>query len=396
MDCDTIKTPEEFSDICPISDSEFHNHMARMVHEPKFEHAIRYVMPDVDYDKFIGGLLQITNKRDFQVNIMFPFLQLLEQRTTSGISGDGTENIDRNKQYTFITNHRDIVLDASFLNINLLRHNLPTCEIAIGSNLLVYDWIATLVKLNKSFIVKRGLPKRDTLPAAYQLSGYIHFAVTKKHESVWIAQRQGRAKDSNDLTQESLVKMLSFGKEGNVIDSLQELNLMPVAISYEYDPNDYLKAKEFLLRSKDPDFKKSQRDDLFSMETGLLQHKGHIHFEFTPCVTEELNTLRGLQSRPAILNGVCSILDKAIHSNYRLYTCNYIAHDLLTHSEEFAAHYTAEEKEKFSEYLKGQLAKVDIPVNDDDKAFLREKILTMYSNPLTNKIHALGGRCDNL
>ena len=155
---------------------------------------------------------------------------------------------------------------------------------AIGNNLLIYDWISSLVRLNRSFIVKRDMSKRQTFEAAQQLSGYIHFTLTQKKQSVWIAQREGRCKDSNDRTQESLIKMLALGGGRNLIQSLKEINLMPVSISYEFDPNDYLKAKEFLLKSKDPNFKKSQRDDLFSMETGLLQYKGRVHFTFTKCI----------------------------------------------------------------------------------------------------------------
>ena len=153
MDCEEIKVPEEFSDICPFSDKEFHSEMSQLVEEPGFKHAVTYVMPNIDYDKFCEQLLKIDNKRDFQVNIMHPFLEMLEHKTTAGVSCDGIERIDDNTPNVFITNHRDIVLDASFLNICLIRHNKPTTEVAIGNNLLIYDWISALVRLNKSFIV---------------------------------------------------------------------------------------------------------------------------------------------------------------------------------------------------------------------------------------------------
>lgn len=171
--------------------------------------------------------------------------------------------IEDNKAYTFITNHRDIVLDASFLNLGFIREGKPTSEVAIGDNLLIYDWITDLVKLNGSFIVKRNVGITSALEAARQLSGYIHHAVKDKKESIWIAQREGRAKDSDDRTQESVIKMLALGGNGSFINNLASLNITPVAISYEYDPNDYLKAREFLLRHRDPSFRKSQHDDLF-------------------------------------------------------------------------------------------------------------------------------------
>ena len=285
-------TPEEFKDIAPIDDCDFNEKMSQLVKEPGFEHAIKFVMPNVDYPKFVEGLLQIKNKRDFQSMIIAPFLENLEKKTTSGLSISGIENIEKDKCYTFISNHRDIVLDASFLNISLWRNGLETTEIAIGDNLLVYEWISDLVRLNKSFIVKRNLRMLQALQAAKQLSSYIHHSINEKHESVWIAQREGRSKDSNDLTQESLIKMIGLSGDGSLADNLQQINLLPVSISYEYDPNDYLKAREFLLKQRDPEYKKTQRDDLFSMETGLLQFKGHVHFTIGKCINPSLAILK--------------------------------------------------------------------------------------------------------
>lgn len=199
---------ENFKDISPYENSEVASKLAQLVKEPGFEHAVRFVMPNVDYPTFSAQLATIDNKEDFQKKIMYPFLVWLEKNTTSGVSISGIENYEPGTSYTFITNHRDIVLDASFLNLNLINHNLPTTEIAIGDNLLIYDWIDDLVRLNKSFIVRRNLKLTKALEAAKHLSAYIHFAILHKHESIWIAQREGRAKDSNDLTQESLIKML--------------------------------------------------------------------------------------------------------------------------------------------------------------------------------------------
>ena len=388
MDCEEIKVPEEFSDICPFSDKEFHSEMSQLVEEPGFKHAVTYVMPNIDYDKFCEQLLKIDDKRDFQVNIMHPFLEMLEHKTTAGVSCDGIERIDDYTPNVFITNHRDIVLDASFLNICLIRHNKPTTEVAIGNNLLIYDWISALVRLNKSFIVKRDMSKRQTFEAAQQLSGYIHFTLTQKKQSVWIAQREGRAKDSNDRTQESLVKMLALGGGRNMIESLKEINLMPVSISYEYDPNDYLKAKEFLLKSKNPNFKKSQRDDLFSMETGLLQHKGRVHFKFAGCINDQLDAIPTDIDKNELVRTICHIIDRAIHLNYRIYPCNYISYDMVTGSNGFSDKYTESQKAEFLDYVEKQIKKVDIPVEDSDIEYMRHMILTMYSNPLTNQLKA--------
>ena len=202
-----------FNDIAPYDDSEFHAKMEQLVKEPGFLHAVNYTMPPKDVPSLIEELLKIDNKHDFQTRIMFPFLEMLA-KTTTGITLGGVKYLNPSLSYTFITNHRDIVLDASFLNLAFLRRGFPTSEVAIGNNLLIYDWITDLVRLNKSFIVKRNTGLREGLEAAKKLSAYIHYCILEKHESVWIAQREGRAKDSSDHTQDSLVKMLSIGGRG--------------------------------------------------------------------------------------------------------------------------------------------------------------------------------------
>lgn len=378
-----------YSDIAPYDDCVFQTKMARLVNEPGFEHAVRYVMHDVNWTQFVNGLLTIKTKEEFQHKVVAPFLEMLAMKTTAGLSMSGVENCNSHKNYTFITNHRDIVLDASFLNILFIRNNLPTSEIAIGSNLLIHEWISDLVKLNKSFIVKRGLRMLQALEAAKQLSGYIHYAINEKRQSVWIAQREGRAKDSNDMTQESLVKMLALAGDGNLVDNLMAINLCPVSISYEYDPNDYLKAREFLLKRNDPQFKKSQRDDLFSMETGILQFKGRVHFSVGKCINDKLAEISHLTDKVEIVRKVCAFIDNSIHLGYEIYPVNYIAYDELNGSASFADRYSADEFSAFNEYIARQLAKVDIPdLSDDDVAYMRQMILTMYANPLKNKLNA--------
>ena len=386
-----MECPKEFEDIRPFYDSEFHDKMKELVKEPKFEHAVRYVLRDIDYDVFCQQLLALDNKKDFQLLIMRSFLEGLTQKTTKGLTGGNFEILDKTKSYTFMSNHRDIVLDASFLNLLLIYHGINTSEIAIGNNLLIFDWISDLVRLNKSFIVKRNLGVRQTLDAARQLSGYIHFAITQKHESVWIAQREGRAKDSDDSTQESLIKMLSIAGGGDLLDNLKEINLVPVSISYEYDPCDYLKAYEFLLKRDNPEFKKSQEDDLHSMETGLLGFKGRVHFQISPCINEELDKLSACEEKSELLSHILTIIDKAIHANYRLYPGNYVAYDMLQGEKRFAGnHYTDEEQAVFTDYLYSQLAKVPNVTKEEDKTFLKNAILTMYANPLKNQLAALG------
>ncbi len=379
---------DQFADIRPYNDDQFHDKITSLVKEPGFEHAVRYAMPDVDYKAFVQNLLSVESQIDFQVKVMGPFLELLAKKTSHGLSMSGIENIDPTMSYTFITNHRDIVLDASFLNLCFIRHNLPITQVAIGNNLLIFDWITDLVKLNRSFIVKRDTGVRQALDAARQLSAYIHYAISEMHESLWIAQREGRAKDSNDLTQESVVKMMSLAGGGDSKENLLAINITPVSISYEYDPNDYLKVREFLLRRRDPEFKKSQRDDLFSMETGLLGQKGRIHFHLGKCINPAL-AADPAESRAEVVRRACDFIDSSIHSGYHIFPCNYIAHDELNGTREFAANYTDEDVAAFDAYVNEQLAKVDVEnITDEERVFMRELMLSMYSNPLKNQLAA--------
>lgn len=382
----------DFSDIAPYDDSIFKEKMASLVVDPGFLHAVNYTMPKEDVPVLLDEMKQMDNKYDFQHQIMFPFLEMLAKTTTAGISLGGVKYYNPGMNYTFITNHRDIVLDASFLGLALLRRDLPTPEVAIGNNLLVFDWINDLVRLNKSFIVKRNTGLREGLMAAKKLSAYIHHAILEKQESVWIAQREGRAKDSSDHTQESLVKMLAIAGEGSFMEKIKEINLMPVSISYEFDPNDYLKAREFLLRRRNPDFKKSQRDDLFSMETGLLQFKGRVHFQMTPRINNKLDEIGEFADINTSAKYVGWVIDQAIHRSYEIFPVNYIAYDMLHGTTRFSGKYSELERKETEEYFENQLNKVDVEnVTVEERKFMLGMMLTMYANPLKNKLKTILG-----
>lgn len=391
MEKEKIMTPVEFADICPIADKDFHNEMSILVEEPAFQKILGMIAPQYTFSQLKKILLSLNSKHEFQSTVMKTVIDGLLEKTTSGLTWSGTEFMDAETPYTFITNHRDIVLDATQLGYILIACGRESCEVAIGNNLLIYDWIKKLVRLNRSFIVKRNLGKIQTLNAAVQLSSYIHFALTQKKSSVWIAQREGRCKDSNDRTQESLLKMLTYGnREKSIVESLKELNIAPIALCYEYDPNDYLKAREFLLKSKNPNWKKSPEDDLISMQTGIMGFKGQVHYSFSPCINEELDKIPADLDKMLTVSRICSIIDHAIHENYKIFKTNYIAHDILFDNKEFADKYTEEEKNEFIKYLGGQIDKIkDIKLTDFDRYFLYSKMLQMYSNPLTNQLEAM-------
>lgn len=387
-----MDAPElDYTEIAPYDDSQFAERVAEMVKEPGFEHAVRWVLPDVDYDQFVSLLRSTRTKKDFQINIMQKFLEELEAHTSAGITMSGLENVKPELSYAFVSNHRDIVLDASFINLCFLRHGMRTSEVAIGDNLLIYDWITHLVKLNGSFIVKRNLPARQALEGAKQLSAYIHYAITGKHESIWIAQRQGRAKDSSDHTQESVIKMLALGGQGSVSERLAELNIFPVSISYEYDPNDYLKTREYLLKHRDPDFKKSQHDDLFSMETGLMGYKGRVHIAFSSCISSLIESISADTDKQEVYRRVCHSIDCGIHGGYKIFPINYVSYDRAFDSDMYSDRYSSEEAAKVTAYIEGQLDKIDVPdITVQERNFMRTYMYTMYANPLRNKLIAAG------
>ncbi|MBR1687854.1 MAG: 1-acyl-sn-glycerol-3-phosphate acyltransferase [Prevotella sp.] len=328
---------------------------------------------------------------DFQKRFMKPVVKHIIRRHTDGCTFDDSalrpspSTIDPSPRYTFVSNHRDIVLDSAFLDVMLVDKGYPTTvEIGIGDNLLIYPWIKRLVRMNKAFTVRRGLTPHEMLRSSQLMSRYIHYAVTQKQENIWIAQREGRAKDSDDRTQESVLKMLAMGAADDVkspADRLRPLNIVPLTISYEYDPCDYLKAQEMQQKRDNPAFKKSRQDDLDNMKTGIFGYKGRVHY----CCSRPLNTwidtiaqLPKQEFYAALAKGI----DRDIHRGYRLFPGNYVALDETLETPLYADRYTAEEADTFHRYIDGQLAKVTLAHPDRD--FLRHQMLLMYANPLRN------------
>lgn len=381
-----MNIPAEFNDIRPYTPEELPQICEELLADKDFQTVIQSVMPGVPMEMIAAQLRQCKTNLDVQKAFFHKLLHDIMQQYSDGFDLDASSLPDKQKSYTFISNHRDIVLDPGFLSVGLLDNGFPnTVEIAIGDNLLIYPWIKKLVRVNKAFIVQRTLSMRQMLESSARMSRYIHFAVTQKKENVWIAQREGRAKDSNDRTQESVLKMLAMGGEGDIVDRLKELNLVPVALSYEYDPCDFLKAKEMQQKRDSENFKKSQADDLTNMQTGIFGYKGRVHFQTAPCLNEELETLRGLP-KTEIFNRLATLIDRHIHRSYRMYPGNYVACDLLNDTDTFAGKYTLEEKQRFKTYLQQKLDLIQLP--NKDEAFLRRCILQMYANPAINYLKA--------
>ena len=382
-----MNIPAEFDEIRPYSPEELPQVFEELIADPEFQAVIKQVMPDIPFEMLAAKLHQCKSNLEVQKTFCYGLLRKLIEQKSDGFTMN-TDNLpDKMKSYTFISNHRDIVLDSGFLSVGLIENGFPTTvEIAIGDNLLIRPWIKKLVRVNKSFIVQRALSMRQMLESSARMSRYMHFAINEKKENLWIAQREGRAKDSNDRTQDSVLKMLAMGGEGHIVDRLQDLNIVPLSLSYEFDPCDFLKAKEMQQKRDIEGFKKSQQDDLINMQTGIYGYKGHIHFQAAPCINEEIEALRELP-KTAIFTKVSVIIDKHIHQNYHLYPCNYIACDELSGKQEYADKYTAEDVARFDGYLQQKMAMIDLP--NKDEAFLRQCMLTMYANPAINHLKAI-------
>ncbi|MDR1223385.1 MAG: 1-acyl-sn-glycerol-3-phosphate acyltransferase [Tannerella sp.] len=374
-----------FDDIRPLNDDEVYDAIESLAASEAFRNALRYIMPDLNWEKFVKAIRQCKTKEQFKTTFAYNAVMQIAKMTTFSLTISGRSRVPKDIPCTFISNHRDIVLDAAFLNALLLDIGQGMTQVAIGDNLLIHPWIDTIVRLNNCFIVKRDISVRQLLEASQQLSAYIHHTIKDSRESVWIAQREGRAKDSNDHTQSSILKMLNMAgpDKDNVLKNLMDLNIVPIAISYEYDPCDFLKAKEFQQKRDHPDFVKSQRDDLLNMETGLLNDKGRVHFTLGSPINDRLTRLEGRkQDKNALIAAIAETIDKEIYKHYRFYPCNYVAYDLLHHSVYFRTNYDLRDKMLFETYLQKQIDKIDLP--DKDEIFLRTKILEMYSNPLQN------------
>ncbi|HET9570831.1 MAG TPA: acyltransferase [Bacteroidales bacterium] len=376
----------KYDDIRPFRDEELPDAINRLLQDPMFNAVLQHVAPILPLEKLKSDLRALKTIYEFQHTVIHTFVTGLGKRTCDALDLAGFKYLDKSKSYTYVTNHRDIVLDSAFLNILMIDKGIDTFEIAIGDNLLIHPWISDLVRINKSFLVKRDLPVRQQLACSLELSSYIYNRVVENNVSVWMAQREGRAKDSDDRTQESVLKMLNLGGSGSVLENLASLNLVPVTISYEYDPCDYLKAKEMQLKRDDPDFKKTQKEDLLNMMTGMMGYKGRVFYKISPCISNELLNMESEMHKNELFSKIAKLMDNRIHRNYHLYPGNYIATDMLDGLDTFAHCYSVKEKEQFASYLEKQLSKIDL--EGKDETFLRKRMLEMYSNPLKNKLEA--------
>jgi len=374
----------DFDDIRCYYDEDVPAKLWPLADLPEIEAFLKGAFPQVDIEQIKQTIRSCQTVSEFQEKIVLFFLDLLSKKSCDEFKCNDIENVDFSRGHVFVTNHRDIVLDSAYLNVLLHRAGKETAEIAIGNNLFAAPWIEDLVRINKSFVVRRDLVGRQMLESSKKLSAFIRQEVFDKNLTVWIAQREGRSKDNSDNTQSSVMKMLAMGGPSrDLMQNIRDLHIVPVAISYEFDPCDYLKAAEFQLKRDNPEWKKTKADDVKSMVTGMRGYKGRLNYTFTHELNPLFDNFPWIDDKTAQVNCVCQTIDRELHNAMVLYPINYLAYNLKYETDKYADRFTKEEQDKAITYLNGQLAKIDIPNKDEE--FLWQMLLTMYSNPVANK-----------
>ena len=321
----------------------------------------------------------VSNSFEFQRDIVRPFLQYLKKNSLTNLSSSGLDQLDPKKKYLFISNHRDIGLDSAFLNLLLFDKGFTTTQIAIGDNLVKHRVAELIFRINKSFVVHRSGPPRELYKASLALSSYIKDMVQEKQDSIWIAQREGRAKDGNDQTQVSLLKMLAMSKgEASIQAHFNQLNIVPVSIAYEFNPSDLFMTKEYVARQEDPNYKKTFADDMASILQGLKGQKGEVHIAFgSPIVfAEEANELRD----KAVLQKLAEDIDRQIHQLYRLAPINHYAYQKMYPTAVAGDSLAEEQLKEYEQYFDERLSTFASAQRSAASDYLHH----MYANPVKN------------
>jgi hypothetical protein len=367
----------------PYQDEEVQAATQLIFSDAKLLQGMKAFLPTAVYDYFLKIKDEVHSIFDFQSKITYPLLMAVQQQSVTARTVSGMENVNNAQKQLFISNHRDIVLDSSFLNVAFYEHKIETCEVAIGSNLVKNETAKRIFKLNRSFVVQREGNPRELYQHSLDLSNYIFGLIQKNTASVWIAQREGRAKDGNDRTQVSLLKMLSMSAATNTkedfIAHCRALRITPVAITYEFDPCDLLKTQEFIVRQQNPNFEKSFQQDLQNMLYGIEGKKGRVHFHFDKPLDEELEILETITNKKAQFEALAQLIDRSVHRNFKLYEINYIAHDLL-HGTAYADRYSAADFAFFKNIFEEKIN----TFSHEWQALAREYLLGIYANPVIN------------
>jgi 1-acyl-sn-glycerol-3-phosphate acyltransferase len=372
----------DFEDIRPYYDHEAREVMQKIKLDPLFLQLARYIWPGMTQEEAFAKADKVTNNMSFQLEFMHQAIRVIVERSSTGLTSSGFENIDPNQAYLYIANHRDILLDSAILQILLVEHGFKTSEITFGDNLKQGGFIDDFGKLNRMFTVKREGNARELYDISQKLSAYIRHTILEKNVSVWIAQRNGRTKDGNDLTQTGLIKMLNLSGKKGFSENMKELKIVPLSISYEYEPCDDLKIQETYLSSLHSKYVKSPGEDLKSIVTGVQQPKGRIHLAIGKPIDLEFNEIDKVSNENEKTKLLVNLIDEQLYQNYKLWPVNFIAADLLDDTTTYSSHYTLTEKENFINYINERIIKLK---GEPDVLF--NLFVRMYANPVKNKVN---------
>ncbi len=370
---------QKFDAIRPYYDAEINPAIQKVIHHPMMKAFMSFIFPDDEKEEWKNQLLRTHSTRDFQCNFIYHGVKQVINRSSEGLTTSGFEKLEPNTSYLFITNHRDIILDTCLLNMSLFDHGLVMTSSAIGDNLVKKSFLLTLSKLNRNFLVQRGLSPREMLESSKLMAEYIEQLLLHENRSVWIAQREGRTKDGNDATHSGVIKMIAMGAgDMNLTQYLKKIKIVPVSISYEYDPTDALKMPQLLAQANNEIYIKEKNEDFMTLLSGVMGQKKRIHIHVGDVLDKKLDEIDAeFDNNNKKIQAVAQAIDDSILSSYMLWPTNYIAYDILNKTNKFESKYTEKEKMLFERRLE---LKIDAK-ND----FLVESLLAMYANPVVNK-----------
>lgn len=370
----------KFDSIRQFYDSEVNTAIQSVANHPMMKALMSFTFPDVEESVWMEQLKRTHSIRDFQVNFIYQSIQRVLERSSDGLTTSGFEKLEPNTSYLFISNHRDIILDTSLLNVSLFDHGLVMTASAIGDNLVQKSFLLTLSKLNRNFLVRRGLSPRELLQSSKLMSEFIYHLLSKENRSVWIAQREGRTKDGNDATHQGVLKMLAMASdEQNLMDYFKKIKIVPVSISYEYDPTDALKMPQLMAEANDEIYIKEKNEDFITLISGIIGQKKRIHIHVGDVLDTELDKITSENdNNNKQIQALAQVIDDSILSTYKLWPTNFIAYDLINNTDRFSNQYTAKEKQLFERRLEMRLGS---EVNT-----LKDSFLAMYANPVVNKL----------
>jgi hypothetical protein len=371
-------TEDDFEDIRPYFDYEINPALKRIISDPAFDKILDFLFSSQDKNQIKQKLADTFSIDDFQLSFMRPLVYSILNKTSKGLTYDGFEQLTPGTPYLFVSNHRDIVLDSAIFQILLVDHGHSTSEITFGNNLLFNQLATDLGKVNRMLKVIRGGNKMELFRNSQRLSAYIRHSIREKKASIWIAQRPGRTKDGNDKTEAGLLKMFKMSSEDDFYTSFHELNIVPLAVSYEYEPCCALKIKELML-SQEGSYQKKPDEDLMSIIRGIMQPKGRIHLSIGKPLNQYLKMADNEDTLNKKLIYLTDRIDAEIYLHYKCWPNNYIAYDILSSTREYETFHTKAEEEQFREYRESELK--DLEKNGNTA---RELFLKMYANPVIN------------